>query len=221
MTIEEYYKTNWHRGNEVKLNNGKVYLVKGTKGHRKFLLLYSAEYDANFVADYRIIDCRTSDYEEPEEVYLEKKRQKQAEAEALREAERQERLKAKEERKRRNLEEQERIHQEALARKAAKRALMEEEQKAKAKAKAEKDAAKAEEKAKAKAEAKAKKAAAKAEAKPVAKAEPKPVAKPAAKAEPVATAEPASSEATGEQPKRKRKRIGISRIEKVLVKFTK
>ena len=189
MTIEEYYKTNWHRGNEVKLNNGKVYLVKGTKGHRKFLLLYSAEYDANFVADYRIIDCRTSDYEEPEEVYLEKR-----------------------ERKRRNLEEQERIHQEALARKAAKRALMEEEQKAKAKAKAEKDAAKAEEKAKAKAEAKAKKAAAKAEAKPV--------AKPVAKAEPVATAEPAS-EATGEQPKRKRKRIGISRIEKVLVKFTK
>ncbi len=220
MTIEEYYKTNWHRGNEVKLNNGKVYLVKGTKGHRKFLLLYSAEYDANFVADYRIIDCRTSDYEEPEEVYLEKKRQKQEAAEALREAERQERLKAKEERKRRNLEEQERIHQEALARKAAKRALMEEEQKAKAKAKAEKDAAKAEEKAKAKAEAKAKKAAAKAEAKPVAKAEPKPVAKPVAKAEPVATAEPAS-EATGEQPKRKRKRIGISRIEKVLVKFTK
>lgn len=212
MTIEEYYKTNWHRGNEVKLNNGKVYLVKGTKGHRKFLLLYSAEYDANFVADYRIIDCRTSDYEEPEEVYLEKKRQKQEAAEALREAERQERLKAKEERKRRNLEEQERIHQEALARKAAKRALMEEEQKAKAKAKAEKDAAKAEEKAKAKAEAKAKKAAAKAEAKPV--------AKPVAKAEPVATAEPAS-EATGEQPKRKRKRIGISRIEKVLVKFTK
>ena len=220
MTIEEYYKTNWHRGNEVKLNNGKVYLVKGTKGHRKFLLLYSAEYDANFVADYRIIDCRTSDYEEPEEVYLEKKRQKQEAAEALREAERQERLKAKEERKRRNLEEQERIHQEALARKAAKRALMEEEQKAKAKAKAEKDAAKAEEKAKAKSEAKAKKAAAKAEAKPVAKAEPKPVAKPVAKAEPVATAEPAS-EATGEQPKRKRKRIGISRIEKVLVKFTK
>lgn len=220
MTIEEYYKTNWHRGNEVKLNNGKVYLVKGTKGHRKFLLLYSAEYDANFVADYRIIDCRTSDYEEPEEVYLEKKRQKQEAAEALREAERQERLKAKEERKRRNLEEQERIHQEALARKAAKRALMEEEQKAKAKAKAEKDAAKAEEKAKAKAEAKAKKAAAKAEAKPVAKAEPKPVEKPVAKAEPVATAEPAS-EATGEQPKRKRKRIGISRIEKVLVKFTK
>ena len=220
MTIEEYYKTNWHRGNEVKLNNGKVYLVKGTKGHRKFLLLYSAEYDANFVADYRIIDCRTSDYEEPEEVYIEKKRQKQEAAEALREAERQERLKAKEERKRRNLEEQERIHQEALARKAAKRALMEEEQKAKAKAKAEKDAAKAEEKAKAKAEAKAKKAAAKAEAKPVAKAEPKPVEKPVAKAEPVATAEPAS-EATGEQPKRKRKRIGISRIEKVLVKFTK
>ena len=220
MTIEEYYKTNWHRGNEVKLSNGKVYLVKGTKGHRKFLLLYSAEYDANFVADYRIIDCRTSDYEEPEEVYLEKKRQKQEAAEALREAERQERLKAKEERKRRNLEEQERIHQEALARKAAKRALMEEEQKAKAKAKAEKDAAKAEEKAKAKAEAKAKKAAAKAEAKPVAKAEPKPVTKPVAKAEPVATAEPAS-EATGEQPKRKRKRIGISRIEKVLVKFTK
>ena len=135
MTIDEFFKTDWHRGNEVRLTNGKEYFVKGKKGYGRYLLLYSAEYDANFIADHNIVECRTSDYIEPEEVYLEKKRQKQAEAEAQREAERQERLRAKEERKRRNLEEQERIHQEALARKAAKRALMEEEQKAKAKAK--------------------------------------------------------------------------------------
>ena len=74
MTIKEFVDTNWHRGNVVRLKNGKEYLVKGTKGHGRWLLLYSEEYDAKFVADYRIVDCRTSDYEEPEEVYLEKKR---------------------------------------------------------------------------------------------------------------------------------------------------
>ncbi len=206
MTIQEFFKTNWHRGNEVKLSNGKEYVVKGSKGHGRFLLLYSAEYDQYFVADHNIIECRTSDYEEPEEVYQEKMRLKQEAAEAKREAERQERLRAKEERKQRNLEEQERMHQEALARKAAKAKLAEE---------------KRAEQQKAKAEAK-KKPAAKAEPKPVAKAEPKPVAKaepkPVAKAEPVAAAAP---EATPEQPKRKRKRISISRVEKVLIKFGK
>ncbi|MBQ0075151.1 MAG: hypothetical protein KBT34_13295 [Prevotella sp.] len=121
MTLKDFVDTNWHRGNVVKLMNGKEYLVKGVKGHGRWLLLYSEEFDAKFVADYRIVDCRTSDYEEPEEVYLEMKRQKQAEAEARREAERQEYLRAKAERKQKNIEAQERAHQEALARKAANR----------------------------------------------------------------------------------------------------
>lgn len=121
MTLKEYLDTNWHRGNIVKLMNGKEYLVKGVKGHGRYLLLYSNEYDKCFVADYRIVDCRISDYEEPEEVYQEMKRLKQAEAEAKREAERQEYLRAKAERKQKNIEAQERAHQEALARKAAKK----------------------------------------------------------------------------------------------------
>lgn len=121
MTLEEFNSTNWHRGNVVKLNNGKEYLVKGIKSHGRFLLLYSLEFDAKFVADYRIVDCRTSDYEEPAEVYLEKKRQKQAEAEAKHQAERAAAMKAKAERKQKNLEAQEKAHQEALARKAAKK----------------------------------------------------------------------------------------------------
>ncbi len=120
MTLQEFNETNWHRGNVAKLKNGKEYPVKGTKGHGRWLLLYSEEYDKCFVADHNIVDCRTSDYEEPVEVYLEMKRQKQVEAQAKREAERMEALKAKEERKQKFLQEQERIHQEALARKAAK-----------------------------------------------------------------------------------------------------
>ena len=120
MTIKEFVDTNWHRGNVVRLKNGKEYLVKGTKGHGRWLLLYSEEYDAKFVADYRIVDCRTSDYEEPVEVYIEKKRKHQEEAAAKREAERQEYLREKAERKQKNIEAQERAHQEALARKAAK-----------------------------------------------------------------------------------------------------
>lgn len=120
MTLKEFNEINWHRGNTAKLKNGKEYLVKGTKGHGRYLLLYSAEYNSCFVADYNIVDSRTSDYEEPDEVYLEKKRQRQLEAEAKREEERLMLLQAKAERKRKNLEEQERIHQEALQRKAAK-----------------------------------------------------------------------------------------------------
>ena len=199
MTIKEFYETNWHRGNEVRLNNGKEYLVKGTKGHGRFLLLFSEEYEKCFIADYKIVDCRTSDYEEPEEVYLEKKRLEREAAEAQREAERLERLREKQERKLRNLEEQERQHQEALARKAAKKKAAE--------------GNKAEGK-------KAEQQKAKAEAKPASKVEPKPVAKPVAK--PIAKAEPvATSEPTAEQPKRKRKRITISRAEKVEIKYGK
>ena len=131
MTLKEFVDTNWHRGNVVKLKNGKEYLVKGTKGHGRWLLLYSEEYDAKFVADYRIVDCRTSDYEEPEEVYLEKKRKHQEDAAAKREAERQEYLRAKAERKQKNIEAQERAHQEAAARKAAAKAQHQKEQEAK------------------------------------------------------------------------------------------
>ena len=131
MTLKEFVDTNWHRGNVVKLKNGKEYLVKGTKGHGRWLLLYSEEYDAKFVADYRIVDCRTSDYEEPEDVYLEKKRKHQEEAAAKREAERQEYLRAKAERKQKNIEAQERAHQEAAARKAAAKAQHQKEQEAK------------------------------------------------------------------------------------------
>lgn len=131
MTLKEFVDTNWYRGNVVKFKNGKEYLVKGTKGHGRWLLLYSEEYDKCFVADYRIVDCRTSDYEEPEEVYLEKKRKHQEEAAAKREAERQEYLRAKAERKQKNIEAQERAHQEAAARKAAAKAQHQKEQEAK------------------------------------------------------------------------------------------
>lgn len=120
MTQEEFKNTNWHRGNMVKLDNGKEYLVKGLKSHGNYLLLYSWEYDSCFIADHNIVAYRTDDYEEPEEIYLEMKRRKQEEARERMEAEKQERLRLKEERKQRNLQEQERIHQEALARKAAK-----------------------------------------------------------------------------------------------------
>ena len=131
MTLKKFVDTNWHRGNVVRLKNGKEYLVKGTKGHGRWLLLYSEEFDAKFVADYRIVDCRTSDYEEPEEVYLEKKRKHQEEAAAKREAERQEYLRAKAERKQKNIEAQERAHQEAIARKAAAKARSQKVQEAK------------------------------------------------------------------------------------------
>ena len=131
MTLKEFVDTNLHRWNIVRLRNGKEYLVKGTKGHGRWLLLYSEEFDAKFVADYRIVDCRTSDYEEPEEVYLEKKRKHQEEAAAKREAERQEYLRAKAERKQKNIEAQERAHQEAAARKAAAKAQHQKEQEAK------------------------------------------------------------------------------------------
>lgn len=131
MTLKEFLDTNWHRGNVVRLKKGKEYLVKGIKGHGRWLLLYSEEFDAKFVADYRIVDCRTSDYEEPEEVYLGKKRKHQEEAADKREAERQEYLRAKAERKQKNIEAQERAHQEAVARKAAAKALRQKEQEAK------------------------------------------------------------------------------------------
>lgn len=65
MTQEEYNSIDWNRGNTVRLDNGKEYYVKGVK--KRFLLLYSEEYDSYFVSDHRIIESRTSDYIEPYE----------------------------------------------------------------------------------------------------------------------------------------------------------
>lgn len=63
MTQEEYNSTDWNRGNRVKLTNGKEYSVRKQK--KRFLILYSEEYEAYFIADHHIIDCRTSDAIEP------------------------------------------------------------------------------------------------------------------------------------------------------------
>lgn len=60
MTQEEFNSIDWHRGNSVKLLNGKEYLVKKVK--KKYLLLWTFEYEKYFIADCRIIDCRTSDF---------------------------------------------------------------------------------------------------------------------------------------------------------------
>lgn len=95
MTSEEFKSINWHRGNVVRLQNGKEYLVKGLKSNGKYILLYSEEYDSYFVSDHRIVDCRTSDYEEPMEEYLELKRRKQEEARAMAEAARQQKAEEK------------------------------------------------------------------------------------------------------------------------------
>ena len=65
MTQEEYKATDWHRGNCVRLSNGKEYKVSGVK--KKVLVLKSEEYDTHFFADYRIIQERTSDYIDSEE----------------------------------------------------------------------------------------------------------------------------------------------------------
>lgn len=176
MTLKEFNEINWHRGNVAKLNNGKEYLVKGTKGHGKYLLLYSDEYDKYFMADYKIVECRISDYAEPEEVYQEKKRQKQAEALAKHDAERQALLKAKEERKQKKQQEQEFIRQEALAKKAAKRENQSVEKNS---------------------------------GKQQTTVTPKPIEKTDSVAE----------ESVPEQPKRKRKRITVSRTEKVQIKY--
>lgn len=64
MTLNEYLTTDWKRGNIVKLTNGKEYSV--AKPKKKCLILYSDEYDAHFVADHRIIECRTSDASAPD-----------------------------------------------------------------------------------------------------------------------------------------------------------
>lgn len=59
MTQEEYDRTDWCRGNMVRLSNGKEYRVCGLR--KNCLLLHSVEYDAHFVAYHNIIDSRTYD----------------------------------------------------------------------------------------------------------------------------------------------------------------
>lgn len=63
MTQEEYKSIDWNRGNVVRLSNGKEYSVRGT--NKRYIILYSEEYQKHFVADYHIIDCRISDNIEP------------------------------------------------------------------------------------------------------------------------------------------------------------
>lgn len=183
MTLQEFNEINWQRGNVARLENGKEYLVKGVKGHGKYILLFSEEYEKCFVADYRIVECRTSDYAEPEEIYLEEKRKKREEAEAKLEAERLEARQRKAERKQRNIEAQERAHQEALARKAA------------AKAERQKDKDKKKEETQPKA---------------VVKPQPKAEAQPTPKAAEASKAVSAEAPATEAPKKRVRQRIRIS-----------
>jgi len=131
MTVEQFYSINWQRGNVAKLTNGKEYPVKAVKSLGKYLLLYSEEYDKAFVADYRIVVSRTSDYVEPEEVYLEHKRQKQAAHQAAMEAAHQEHLRRKEERKQKHLQEQAEAHARKVAKKLQRQQEWEAAQKAK------------------------------------------------------------------------------------------
>lgn len=63
MTLEEFLKIDWHRGNTVRLTNGKEYPVKKVRKH--WLLLYSVEYSSFFIVNHLYIDCRTSDASVP------------------------------------------------------------------------------------------------------------------------------------------------------------
>ena len=59
MTESEFNNIPWQYGNTARLTNGKEYKVKRKK--KRYLLLYSHEYHAYFVADHRITVERTSD----------------------------------------------------------------------------------------------------------------------------------------------------------------
>lgn len=58
MLEQEFESIPWQYGNKVRLSNGKEYTVKKKK--KRYILLYSNEYHAYFVADYRITVERTS-----------------------------------------------------------------------------------------------------------------------------------------------------------------
>lgn len=59
MSEQEFNQINWLYGNKARLTNGKEYTVKKKK--KRYILLYSDEYKAYFVADHRITVERTSD----------------------------------------------------------------------------------------------------------------------------------------------------------------
>lgn len=59
MSEQEFNHINWQYGNKARLTNGKEYTVKKKK--KRYILLYSDEYKAYFVADHRITVERTSD----------------------------------------------------------------------------------------------------------------------------------------------------------------
>lgn len=59
MSEQEFNNIHWQYGNKVRLTNDKQYTVKKKK--KRYILLYSDEYNAYFVADHRIIAERTSD----------------------------------------------------------------------------------------------------------------------------------------------------------------
>lgn len=59
MTEMEFNHIDWKYGNKARLSNGKEYTVKKKK--KRYILLYSSEYHAYFVADHRITLERTSD----------------------------------------------------------------------------------------------------------------------------------------------------------------
>lgn len=61
MTQEQFNSIEWHRGNAVRLTNGKEYPVAKVRNNTR-LILYSAEYESYFIADYRIVEERTSDF---------------------------------------------------------------------------------------------------------------------------------------------------------------
>lgn len=229
MTQQEFHSIEWNRGNVVRLNNGKEYPVK--KAKKNHLLLWSAEYEAYFVVDYRIIVEQTSNFVDPEAILMkEEKARLTAEHErnrilklqrlaekAIRKAEN-ERIMA-ENRARKAAEKAARIA-EAEARAAAKRARLEARKKSDAPAKP-KPVAKATPDAKAQVlKAPAAKPEPVAKATPVAKAPVKvtPSVKPAPVAKPVEAPkpQPASAAPSADQPaKRVRKRIIIKRPVKV------
>ena len=61
MTQEEFNNIDWHRGNYVRLENGKEYKVSLVKKNGRHLILKSEEYSTHFLVLYNIIVERTSD----------------------------------------------------------------------------------------------------------------------------------------------------------------
>ena len=60
MKQKEYNNIDWHRGNHVRLTNGKEYKVSIVR--KRLLILKSEEYDTHFLVLPNIIEERTSDF---------------------------------------------------------------------------------------------------------------------------------------------------------------